>query len=78
MIIAFGATPIVILDKLLGPKAVLIYALTSITIIAGITAWLTWKGRQKPRDPELSALAFGIVLAFIMAEFVAVLLVMAP
>ena len=78
IVITFGAIPVVILGKVLGESAVLIYSLVSIVIIAAITAWLTWKGRDKNRDPELSALTFGLVVAFIMSEFVAALIVMSP
>ena len=75
IVIAFGATPIVVLNKFFGSQAVLVYSLSSIVMIAGITAWLTWKGRVPGREAELSALTFGLVFTFILAEFVALILV---
>lgn len=76
MLIGFGITPIFFLHYKLGSNAVLLYAFTSILIITAIGFRLWLKGRYGPRNPELNALGFGLVSAFIMAEFVAVIVYM--
>lgn len=78
MLIGFGITPLLFLHTILGPQAVLFYSLTSTLIISAIGFRLWQKGRYGPRDPELNALGFGLVMAFIMAEFTAVIIVMHP
>ena len=65
---------------MLGPLAVLIYTLTSFTILS-VFALLIWYQSAKTLVPSteetssVNALGFGIIFAFIMAEIVAVVLV---
>lgn len=80
MLIGFGLTTVVALNVLLGPLAVLIYSITSFTILSvfGLLLWYRNSDTEKDQSKELSsinALGFGMIFAFIMAEIVAVIIV---
>jgi|GEM_PF-3655744 len=80
MLIGFGLTTAVSLNILLGPLAVLIYSMTSFSILSvfGLLLWYRSSQTADNQTQELSsinALGFGIIFALIMAEIVAVILV---
>ena len=80
MIVGFGLAPVLILQKVYGQAAVQIYGLTSIIIFSSMAFWL-W-AKDFKRDPSVPApdgmasLTFGMIFGFIMAEVVAVIIVM--
>lgn len=80
MLIGFGLVPIVALKSLLGPLAVLIYTLTSFSILSVFALLIWYQSADSVRSPtentsSVNALGFGMIFAFIMAEIVAVVLV---
>lgn len=82
MIVGFGLSPLILLQQLYGAPAVIIYGLTSVVIFSTMGFWLWAKdiSRDKltPAPDGMASITFGLIFGFIMAEIVAVILVMTP
>ena len=76
LILAFAMMPLLLLKHMYGTQAVVIYSITSLLILLGYAGWLWLKGRSGPRTAELGALSFGMIIAFLMAEIVALTVIM--
>lgn len=72
LIVAFGMVPLLLMKHFYGAEAMVVYSLTSVLILIGYGVLLWSKGRAGPRQAELGALGLGMVMAFLMAEVVAV------
>lgn len=80
MLIGFGLVPVIYLNVMLGPLAVLIYCITSFSILSVFALLLFYRGTHTPPDQSqevgaINSLGFGMIFTFIMAEIVAVILV---
>ena len=80
MLIGFGMVPAIYLNMMLGPLAVLIYCITSFSILSVFALFLLYRSTHTPPDKSqevgaINSLGFGMIFTFIMAEIVAVILV---
>ncbi len=75
MVVVFAMIPLLVLSQHYGQKAVLIYAATSLLILFAYAYHLWRQGGDHPQKAELGSLGFGMIMAFLSAEIVAVTLV---
>ena len=76
LVVMFALMPMLVINQTFGHQAVLIYTSTSILILCSFALYL-WCQRQDKKAPaRLGALSFGMIIAFLSAEIVAVSLML--